>query len=88
MVPELSTESAATKPTAVEDPNYNQLGDLVHMDGITSPVEDESGNVGAIVFKDEATKAAFVYPYKSRIEVYERSYPSSPSTCETPSGAN
>jgi hypothetical protein len=41
------------------------------MDGITSPVEDESGNVGAIVFKDEATKSAFVYPYKLRIEVYE-----------------
>ena len=65
------TKSAPTKPTAVEDPIYNQLGDLVHMDGITSPVEDESGNVGAIVFKDEATKSAFVYPYKLRIEVYE-----------------
>ena len=41
------------------------------MDGITSPCADEYGNIGALVSKDEATKKAWVFPYKHRTQVYD-----------------
>ena len=50
---------------------FTRIGDLVHMDGITSPCADEYGNIGALVFKDEATKKARVFPYKHRTQVYD-----------------
>ena len=70
-----STGSKAKPKTAKRKTDttllYTRVGDLVHMDGITSPVPDEDDNVGALVFKDEATKASWVYPYKRRVEVYD-----------------
>ena len=50
---------------------YTSVGDLLHMDSISSPEPSLHGAVGAIIFKDEATRYSWVYPYKNKDDVYE-----------------
>ena len=49
---------------------YGQVGALVHLDWIHSPVTDEQGNVGAHIFKDEYSGSSFVYPCSERKSIY------------------
>ena len=50
---------------------YGQVGALVHLGWIESPVPDDNGNVGAHVFKDEYSGSSFVYPCINRKSIYE-----------------
>ena len=50
---------------------YGQVGALVHLDWIDSPVTDDNGNVGAHIFKDEYSGSSFVYPCTNRKSIYE-----------------